>query len=186
MNLTKEQLVAAMPNVRGNIAANPNLKGTTLEQIVDLINTHAKEFNINTPRRMAHFLAQIAHESAELRYTEEIASGKDYEGRKDLGNTQKGDGVRFKGRGAIQITGRANYTAYKAFCGFDVVSNPDLLARPKGAIRSAMWFWQLKGLNVQADQDALTTITKRINGGMNGYASRQTYLMKAKQALGVM
>ena len=185
MELTKEQLTAAMPNARTNIVSNPNFRGTTLQKVVDIINQYAEEFEITTPRRMAHFLAQIAHECCEFRYTEELASGKNYEGRKDLGNTHEGDGVKYKGRGCIQITGRANYQAYKEYCGYDVVSHPELLTRPVGAIRSAMWYWQRHGLNTQADMDAFTTITKRINGGVNGYASRQSYLMKAKQALGV-
>lgn len=185
MELTKQQLMAAMPNARVNIVCNPNFKGATIEKIVDIINQYAPEFEITTPRRMAHFLAQIAHECAEFRYTEELASGKDYEGRKDLGNTHPGDGTRYKGRGCIQLTGRANYAAYRDYCGYDVVSQPELLARPVGAIRSAMWFWQRMGLSTQADMDAFTTITRRINGGVNGYASRQGYLAKAKQALGV-
>ena len=174
-----------MPNVRGNIAANKNFRGTDLQGVTDLLNKYAAEFEINTPKRMAHFLAQVAHESAEMRYTEEIASGAQYEGRKDLGNTMKGDGVRFKGRGLIQVTGRANYTQYKKFCGFDVVSKPELLAQPIGAIRSAMWFWRSRKLNALADGDSLATITKIINGGTNGFASRQAYLAKAKLALGV-
>lgn len=185
MELTKQQLQAAMPNARINIVCNPHFRGITIEAVVELINKYAPEFEITTPRRMAHFLAQIAHECAEFRYTEELASGKDYEGRKDLGNTQQGDGTKFKGRGCIQLTGRANYAAYKDYCGYDVVAQPFLLAKPTGAIRSAMWFWQRKGLNTQADMDAFTTITKRINGGTNGYSSRQSYLMKAKQALKV-
>ena len=185
MTLTKEQLIAAMPNVRSNIADNPNFKGTDIDGVVGLINKYAAAFDIATPKRMAHFLAQIAHESAEMRYTEEIASGAQYEGRKDLGNTKKGDGVKFKGRGLIQVTGRSNYNAYKKFCGYDVVASPELLAKPVGAVRSAMWFWQTHKLNALADGDLLTTITKIINGGTNGFASRQAYLMKAKAALKV-
>ncbi|MCX7219989.1 MAG: glycoside hydrolase family 19 protein, partial [Burkholderiales bacterium] len=75
------------------------------------LNATMLEFNINTPLRLASFLAQVGHESGQLKYLKELASGDAYEGRKDLGNTQAGDGVRFKGRGLIQITGRANYKA---------------------------------------------------------------------------
>src|SRR6202007_253376 len=83
---------------------------------------------ISLPLQQAHFLAQIAHESGELRYTEELASGEAYEGRQDLGNTQAGDGPRFKGRGLIQLTGRANYTNFKNDSGVDVVTNPGQIA----------------------------------------------------------
>jgi putative chitinase len=119
----------------------------------------------------------------ELRYSEEIASGKAYEGRKDLGNIYKGDGVRFKGRGLIQLTGRANYTTYKDFSGFDVVKQPELLCKPVGAIRSSMWFWWKKGLNAFADKDDFATITRRINGGTNGWDDRKKYLGRAQKEL---
>ena len=137
---------------------------------------------------MAHYLAQIAHESAELRYSEEIASGKAYDTGKlaiKLGNTPEadGDGQKYKGRGLIQVTGRANYEAYKQYCGFDVVKQPELLAKPVGAIRSSMWFWKTKGLNELADRDEFTAITKRINGGTNGIEDRRKYLARAKKVL---
>lgn len=134
---------------------------------------------------MAHWLAQVAHESGELRYTKELASGKAYEGRKDLGNTQAGDGVKFKGRGLIQITGRANYTAYAKFCGYDVVAKPELLEQPVGAVKSAMWYWQTHGLNELADGDKFVTITRRINGGTNGLESRRKYLNRAKNVFNI-
>ena len=185
MQITVSQLKTAMPNVASNITKNTWLKSYTVQQIVDLINKYSDDFAINTKLRMAHFLAQCAHESGELRYTEEIASGKAYEGRKDLGNTQKGDGVKFKGRGIIQLTGRANYTKYKAFCGYDVVSDPTLLSKPVGAIKSAMWFWKTHDLNKYADADNVLTITKKINGGTNGLTARKNYLTKAKKALGI-
>lgn len=173
-----------MPNAVKNVRRNPNFSGYTFEQILLSILRYAQEFDINTPLRWAHYLAQIAHESAELRYSEEIASGKAYEGRKDLGNVIKGDGVRFKGRGLIQLTGRTNYTTYKAFCGFDVVKQPELLCKPVGAVRSSMWFWKKKGLNELADKDDFMTITKRINGNKpNGVESRKEYLARAKRVL---
>lgn len=174
MTITKEQLIKIMPHAKSRA-----------DQYINYINGYAKDFGITTPLRMAHYLAQIAHESGELRYTQEIASGKAYEGRKDLGNTKKGDGVRFKGRGLIQITGRANYTAYAAFCGFDVVGNPELLERPLGAVRSSMWFWDKHGLNALADKDNIRAITRKINGGYNGLEDREMYLVRAKSTLGV-
>lgn len=185
MKITVKQLLAIMPNARSYVAKNKNFSGFSLESIVLRLNKYAKEFGIDSPQRWAHYLAQIAHESLELRYSEEIASGKAYEGRKDLGNIYKGDGVRFKGRGLIQLTGRTNYTAYKGFCGFDVVKQPELLCKPVGAIRSSMWFWKTKGLNDLADKDDFLTITKRINGGTNGLLDRQKYLNRAKKAITV-
>lgn len=157
--------------------------GSRIDTYLPIINGWADHFRINTPQRMAHYLAQIAHESGELRYTKELASGKAYEGRKDLGNTEPGDGVKFKGRGLIQITGRSNYTAYMNYCKFDVVDNPELLERPLGAVKSSMWYWNIHGLNRLADSDDLKAITKAINGGYNGLAERERYLQRAKEAL---
>lgn len=184
MEITTNQLLEIMPNARSYLSKNKNFAGYSLESIVLRINKYAKEFKIDSPLRWAHYLAQIAHESLELRYSEEIASGKAYEGRKDLGNIYKGDGVKFKGRGLIQLTGRTNYTNYKNFCGFDVVAKPELLCQPVGAIRSSMWFWSKKGLNELADMDDFMTITKRINGSKpNGVESRKTYLNRAYKVL---
>lgn len=188
MNITAAKIKQIMPNVVKNVSKNPNFKGYTFEQIFLYILKYAEEFDINTPLRWSHFLAQIAHESAELRYSEEIASGKAYDTGKlavRLGNTPQadGDGQKYKGRGLIQITGRANYEAYKKYCGFDVVTKPQLLAQPVGAIRSAMWFWKSKGLNELADRDEFTVITKRINGGTNGIEDRRKYLARAKRVL---
>ena len=174
MRITRAQLVKVMQNA-----------GSRADTYLPIINGWAEHFHINTPLRMAHYLAQIAHESGELRYTKELASGRAYEGRKDLGNTQQGDGVKYKGRGLIQITGRANYKKYADFCGFDVVANPELLELPLGATKSAMWYWQTHGLNQQADKDDLQTITKKINGGLNGLADRRKYLARAKQVFNI-
>lgn len=145
----------------------------------------ATKFGINTPIRQSHFLAQCAHESAGMRTTVEYASGKEYEGRKDLGNTQSGDGVRYKGRGLIQLTGRANYAAYGKKLGVDLVGHPELAAAFPAAIETAALYWVDHGLNELADKDATVAITKRINGGVNGLSQRKLYLAKAKKALGV-
>lgn len=186
--ITKEILKAIMPNVEKNIKANPNFKGYDLDRIVGYMNKFAAEFDINTPARWAQYLAQIAHESAEMRYTKELASGAAYDTDRlaqRLGNTPQadGDGQRYKGRGLIQLTGRANYEEYKKYCGFDVVKDPDLLAKPVGAIRSSMWFWRLNGLNILADKGEFVLITKRINGGTNGIEDRRKYLIRAKNVL---
>lgn len=139
---------------------------------------------INTPLRRAHFLAQIGHESAELTYSEEIASGSAYEGRRDLGNSQPGDGVRFKGRGLIQITGRANYSDYGRSRGRDFTSSTaaaQLLATdPALAVDASCWFWNERNLNPLADSDNVLAITKIINGGTNGLADRKAILARAK------
>lgn len=138
---------------------------------------------IDTPLRVAHFLAQIGHESGQLRYVEEIASGVAYEGRIDLGNTEQGDGKRFKGRGLIQLTGRANYAEYSNYAGIDYVSHPEWLSRPEDAVAVSCWFWGQRGLNKRADEDDLKGVTRRINGGYNGLADREQLLNRAKKVL---
>jgi predicted chitinase len=141
---------------------------------------------IDTPRRQAHFLAQIGHESGELRFRAEIASGEAYEGRRDLGNTQPGDGRRFKGRGLIQLTGRANYREYGRAIGreADILVHPELLETdPDLCVDVAGWFWAKRNLNTLADADDLTGITKRINVGLNGLEDRRRLLKRAKALL---
>jgi putative chitinase len=145
------------------------------------------EFGISSAERMSMFLAQLAHESGELRYVRELASGEAYEGRADLGNTEPGDGPRFKGRGLFQCTGRHNYTALSDFFLVDFVSDPELLEEPEWACRSAGWFWSTRKLNALADhndEEAFELVTKRINGGLNGYAQRKVYWERAKQVFG--
>ena len=148
------------------------------------LNGAMHEFHINSPIRQAAFIAQIAHESGELRYVEEIASGSAYEGRKDLGNTQPGDGMKYKGRGLIQITGRNNYLECGKALGVDLVTQPELLETNDLACRSAAWFWASHGLNDLADKGDFERITKHINGGYNGLKERQAYYAKALLFLG--
>jgi putative chitinase len=140
-------------------------------------------YGIDTALRRAHFLAQVGHESGALRYEEELASGDAYEGRADLGNTEPGDGRRFKGRGLIQLTGRANYIAYGAARGDDFTQGdtPSRIAEdPELAADVAGWFWAQKKLNALADADNVRAVTRRINGGYNGLADRIEYLARAK------
>lgn len=151
------------------------------EKFVRALNDTMLHYNINTPLRMQHFISQILHESGNFFYVRELASGEAYEGRKDLGNTVAGDGRRFKGRGLIQITGRANYTALSKDLGIDCVNHPELLETTLNATMSAGWFWNRAGLNKYADLDDLKTITKRINGGLNGLEDRKAKLYKLKQ-----
>lgn len=129
----------------------PNSTKANRDKYLPYLNQYWEQFEVNTADRQAAFLAQVGHESAELFYVEEIASGKAYEGRKDLGNTNKGDGVRYKGRGLIQVTGRANYVAISKDLGVDFVTNPDLLKEPKYAVLSAFWYWNKHDLNKLAD-----------------------------------
>ncbi|HZH31309.1 MAG TPA: glycoside hydrolase family 19 protein [Pyrinomonadaceae bacterium] len=157
----------------------PNLPAAKRQLYLPYLNAAMREFQIVTYLRASAFLAQLAHESAELRYFQEIASGKAYEGRKDLGNTQPGDGVKYKGHGPIQITGRANHTACGKALGLDLVNNPTLITLPPNAFRSAGWFWDTRGLNALADQRLFKAITKKINGGFNGLADRQKYYDRA-------
>lgn len=149
------------------------------------LNEAMDEFGINTPARQAAFLAQIAHESGSLRYVKELATGDAYEGRNDLGNTQPGDGRRFKGRGLIQITGRANYLACSmALFGDDrLIADPSILEGVVDACRSAAWFWASRNLNELADQGAFRAVTRVINGGFNGYEDRAAFYAKARKVL---
>jgi putative chitinase len=131
------------------------------------------EFSINNLARSRMWLAQVGHESVSLRYFEEIASGAAYEGRRDLGNTQPGDGVRFKGRGPIQLTGRTNYTNAGKALKLDLVNNPKLAADPRHAFRVSAWWWSQHGLNGISDTNDVIAATRRINGGLNGLQDRQ-------------
>lgn len=130
--------------------------------------------------RLAHFLAQLIHESGSFRYMEEIASGQAYEGRKDLGNVQPGDGRLFKGRGPLQITGRANYRRYGKKIGIDLERHPEIAALPSIGLHLALEYWKVNGLNTLADADNVLGITKLINGGTNGLADRKAHLAKVK------
>jgi putative chitinase len=134
------------------------------------------EYEINTPERQAAFLAQIGHESGGLHWIVELWGPTEaqhrYEGRADLGNTDPGDGFRYRGRGLIQTTGRANYQRTSDALGFDFIAEPERLADPVNATRSAGWFWKAHGLNELADAGDFERITRRINGGTNGLADR--------------
>jgi predicted chitinase len=173
--LTLSQLQAVMPSLTTARAA---------EMLPHLARAMA-EARISTPRRKAAFLAQLAHESGQLRYFEELASGDAYEGRANLGNTQPGDGRRYKGRGPIQLTGRANYRDAGRELGLPLEEKPELVATPAVGFRTAAWFWRTRELNELADAGNFLAITKRINGGTNGLADREKYHERARAALGV-
>lgn len=151
------------------------------------IEAAAPDFGITTPERMAAFLAQVGHESGGLHWLVEIwgptEAQRRYEGREDLGNTEPGDGFRYRGRGLIQITGRANYQAASDALATDFITQPELLGEPDMAVRSAMWFWEKHGLNQHADAGRFERITRIINGGLNGYTERQALWHLAREAV---
>lgn len=146
------------------------------------------EFGIDTPARQAMFLAQVCHESGGLRYVRELATGAAYEGRLDLGNTTPGDGVKYRGRGLIQVTGRRNYYDCSiALYGDDrLIEAPHFLESTGPACRSAAWFWESRNLNALADAGDFRAVTRRINGGTNGWDDRVAAWGRAKLALGVV
>lgn len=193
MTITKEHILAIMPNAEKNIKANHHTRGDSLDKFVQILNSYGSFFGLTTNKRWAYFLAQIAHESAELRYTEEIASGAAYDTGSlalRLGNTPQkdGDGQKYKGRGYIQITGTLNYRAYNIYLlqqGMQVnlMKTPELLSQMLGGAKSAMWFFWHNKLNKYADAGDFKGLTKRINGGYNGLSEREKYL---KRALRVM
>lgn len=161
--------------------------GERLKEFVRTFNDWNTTFGISTPLRAAHYIAQVAHETGELKWLEELSSGKQYEGRKDLGNTKPGDGVKFKGRGLLQTTGRNNYQAYakSGYCTGDLMSHPEWLAKFPGAQKSSMFYWKSRGLNALADRDDVRGVTKRINGGYNHFPERVMYTNLAKSVFGV-
>lgn len=189
--MTAEQLKAIIPAI----------KQGAIDAYLPHLSTFMVKYDIITPRRIGGFIAQVAHESANFSAVREFASGAAYEGRADLGNTQTGDGVRYKGRGLIQITGRGNYKwcSRDLFADDRLLETPDLLTTPQYAVQSACWFWKVaKGLNGVADHPEDWThlwahngktytkfqwLTLLINGGQNGLAERQANYDRARQVL---
>lgn len=187
MILTKEQLksIANIPNSR-------------LDTYLPLLNATLPKYEINTEERVACFLAQVIHESGAFYYVKETASGQAYEGRRDLGNVQKGDGVKFKGRGLIQTTGRSNYRDVSLFLFGDerLLTTPELLEQPQYALDSACYYWRVKKLNdicdkpddwviehKGKDRSRFEWLTIKINGGLNGYLDRLQYYKRAIKAI---
>lgn len=159
-------------------------KDSLIDKFLSPINQVLEEFDINTPPRIRMFLAQIGHESGQLRYVKELASGSAYEGRADLGNTSPGDGVLYKGRGLIQITGKHNYASLSLSLGLPLLETPSLLEEPLNAARSAGWFWYKKNLNTLADKGLFKEITKKINGGYRGLEDREKLYKRACEIIG--
>lgn len=176
MPITQQQLLQILPNA-----------GAKAGVFVPVLNTAMQRFQIVGAKRVAAFIAQIGHESGQLIYVRELwgptTTQARYEGRKDLGNTEAGDGFKFRGRGLIQVTGRANYAACGEALALDLLNHPELLELPQNACMSAAWFWGTHGLNTLADAGDFVGITKRINGGTNGLAERQAFYATALKVL---
>lgn len=177
MNLSPEQLkyiVPTMTDARSMLYLRP-------------LNDAMDEFEITTGLRQAAFLAQIAHESGGFIYTKELwgptAQQLKYEPPSTLasilGNTSPGDGRLYCGRGLIQLTGRANYRKAGAAIGVSLETSPELLTQPINSCRVAGWFWQSKNINDPADAGDFATVTRRVNGGLNGYEGRLAYYNRA-------
>lgn len=205
MQITIEQIKKIAPGAPDKAAG----------EFVDTFNKWSDKFGINTPLRAAHFISQCVHECAELKAFEEnlnysekgllkvfpkyfnSATAKQYArkpekianrvyaNRMGNGNEASGDGWKYKGRGAIGLTGRSNYLAYSTsgFCVGDLMAHPEWLAKSPGCYKSAMWFWWKNGLNAIADTGNVNSVTKRVNGGYNGLDSRKKYLAMTKEAL---
>lgn len=182
MPITAQQLLQILPNASAKAGV-----------FVSTLNASMGKYAIVTRQRMAAFIAQIGHESGQLRYVRELG-GDAYLAKYDtgrlaqrLGNTPEadGDGQKYRGRGLIQVTGRDNYEACSEalFGDSRLLVTPELLEQPVYASMSAGWFWQSRGLNTLADQGDFEKITRRINGGLNGWEDRQKLYRRALEVL---
>ena len=180
MPITVHQLLLILPNA-----------GPVAGVFVPVLNTAMNRYQIVGSKRVAAFIAQIGHESGQFRYVREQGNDQ-YLSKYDtgtlakrLGNTPEadGDGQKYRGRGLIQITGRANYKACGEALGLDLINQPEQLEKPQHACMSAAWFWATKGLSTLADEGKFETITRRINGGGNGMADRQMLYAHALKVL---
>jgi putative chitinase len=159
--------------------------GATAQALGRGANAHFGD-TINTPLRIAHFIAQGAHETGGFIFFKELGGPsyfKKYDGRKDLGNIQPGDGARFAGRGMFQLTGRANYTAAAKETGLDFVGKPEMASDPELSVLLAVNYWKSRNINPKADADDLEGVTRKINGGLNGLVDRAKYLARAKAVI---
>ena len=196
---------------------NDNLNKKECDYYYEALQTLLIQYNIDTPLRIAHFLAQILHESGHLKYNKENLNystkalrsvfgkyfktdkeaeeyarkpekiaNRVYANRMGNGDEASGDGWKYAGKGLIQLTGKANYTECGNSLGLDLVNHPDMIiTSPETCVETACWFWNKNNLNRYADKDDIITITKRINGGLNGIESRKAILASAKQHLNI-
>lgn len=158
------------------------------EELAPAFNRALIQANCNTVLRVTMFCSQIGHESGGLKWMEEIADGSAYEGRRDLGNTQQGDGRRFKGRGPIQVTGRHNYGKLSEWAHSKgivdsptkFVDEPHLLSQPEFGFLGAVWYWTVaRDMNSFADNRDLIGATRAVNGGQNGIDDRRVFYYRA-------
>jgi putative chitinase len=159
-------------------------KGLIKDWEISELNQCLKKFNITTPTRIEHFLAQTAHESGGGRYVKEIASGEDYNGREDLGNTQPGDGPKYKGAGYLQTTGRANYQRLADYLNDPRVMEGVDYVSTHYPFTSAGFWWKDNNMNALCDQNpTVAQVTKKVNGGYNGLQDREDYYNRAKKVI---
>jgi len=193
----------------------PNSNDKVVAALIRSLDSIGEKYGLSSGLRLAHFLAQTAHESGGFRVIEEnlnySADGltkifpkyfKDknpqdyhrqpqkianlvYASRMGNGDTASGDGYKFRGRGLIQLTGRSNYTNFSKDMGIDIEEAVSYLATPEGAVESAAWFWNKNGINALADKDDVTAVTKKINGGTIGIEDRKKHTGEFKHLLGV-
>ena len=161
----------------------PRCPGDKRGEYIEHLTSTMRWAGITTVLRSAMYLGQLAHESNEFRHFEELSNGQAYEGRANLGNTQPGDGPRYKGRGPIQITGRWNYQAASDALGIDLISTPEIAAQPAVGFKIAAWYWSSRNLNDKADTFDFMAVTRAINGGLNGIDQRLAYYKRALEVL---
>jgi predicted chitinase len=166
----------------------PEANSKKINEYLPHMNEAMQKYGINTPERKAAFLSQVATETGQLNYMTEIASGAAYNGRKDLGNNAPHDGETYKGRGALQLTGKDNYKKAGQALGLDLVNHPELAATPQHAFETAGWYWDHKNLNKAADSSSVSQVTKGVNGCTNCKQThseeRANFYQNAQKALG--
>jgi len=195
-------------------SAFPNAKPDIVDALVNSIDLLASDYGIDTPMKMAHFLAQTAHESGGFRLMEENLNyssdrlvavfpkyfrnvdarayhrqpekiaNRVYANRMGNGDEETGDGYHFRGRGLIQLTGRNNYTMFAEDNNLELEDAVNFLTSPEGSVQSAAWFWDKANINPLAEDDNVVAVTKKINGGTNGLEERKKYTNKFKDLLG--
>lgn len=194
MKLTKEHLKNIVPGITDN----------RISVFLDYLNKYMPQYEINTPRRVAAFLAQVLHESGGFKFTRELWGPTKQQMRYErdkrqpwvgdnprnalafaLGNTEEGDGAKFKGHGLIQVTGRSNHKkcSIALFGDHRLLKTPELLTTPEYAVMSACWYWKSRGLNEKADTPGIKDETKGVNGGLTGLTERQEYFDRAIETL---
>jgi putative chitinase len=174
--------------LKEDFAKAAGLSPALADRWYDPVERAMMEFAIVSPARASAFIAQCGHESAGFTTAREIwgptPAQSRYEGRADLGNVHPGDGSRYRGRGLIQITGAGNYAAASIALDVDYLADPEYLERPADAARASAWWWNAHGCNELADSGDFEALTRRINGGLNGYDDRRQRWETAKAVLG--